>query len=84
MTDYIPLDCSLHDHLEALSTLCKRCQIVYQQADGQRTETVDTIADIYTKNKEEFVVLGGGKVIRLDALIKVNGLSFIGFDSYSQ
>ncbi len=81
MTDYIPLNCNLHDHLEALATLRKQCQIVYRQDDNQCTETRDMIVDIYTKNKEEFVVLRAGEVIRLDALIKVDGISFIGFDS---
>lgn len=80
MTDYIPLNCNLHDHLEALATLRKRCRIVYQQVDGQRAETIDTIADVYTRNKEEFALLGAGEVIRLDALIEVDGLSFIEFD----
>lgn len=80
MTDYIPLNCNLHDHLEALATLRKQCRIVYQQADGRRTETIDIIADVYTRNKEEFVVLGAGEVIRLDALIEVDGLPFIEFD----
>lgn len=76
-TDYIPLNCNLHDHLEALTTLRKQCYIVYQQDDGQRIETIDTIADVYTRNKEEFVVLRAGEVIRLDALIEVDRLSFI-------
>lgn len=80
MADYIPLNCNLHDHLEVLATLRKQCRIVYQRADGRRTETIDTIADVYTRNKEEFVVLRGGEVIRLDALIEVDGLSFIEFD----
>lgn len=76
MTDYIPINCNLHDHLEACATLRKRCEIIYQQADGRRIETVDIIADIYTRNKEEFAVLGAGEIIRLDALIEVDELSF--------
>ncbi|ADE13648.1 conserved hypothetical protein [Nitrosococcus halophilus Nc 4] len=75
MTDYVPINCNCHDHLEALATLSKRCRIVYQTADGKIIETLDTIADIYTKHQEEFAVLGSGETIRLDTLKEVDGQS---------
>ncbi|QBQ53438.1 hypothetical protein [Nitrosococcus wardiae] len=75
MTDYVPINCNFHDHLEALATLRKQCRIVYQTADGKLIETFDTIADIYTKHKEEFAVLGSGEIIRLDTLKEVDGQS---------
>jgi Rho-binding antiterminator len=73
MPDYIPINCNLHDHLEALATLRKQCRILYQTPEGEIIEALDTLADIYTKNKEEFVRLGSGAIIRLDALLEVNG-----------
>jgi Rho-binding antiterminator len=76
MTDYVPISCDLHDRLEALATLRKRCQIVYRATNGETIETLNTIADIYTKNKEEFAVLGSGENIRLDMLIEVDGQSY--------
>lgn len=76
MTDYVPISCDLHDRLEALATLRKRCQIVYRATNGETIETLNTIADIYTKNKEEFAVLGSGESIRLDMLIEVDGQSY--------
>lgn len=76
MTDYVPISCDLHDRLEALATLGKRCKIVYRATNGETIETLNTIADIYTKNKEEFVVLGSGESIRLDMLIEVDGQSY--------
>jgi len=76
MTDYVPISCDLHDRLEALATLRKRCQIIYQAAHNETIETFDTIADVYTKNEEEFAVLGSGKTIRLDRLVEVDGQSY--------
>jgi Rho-binding antiterminator len=78
MTDYVPISCDLHDHLEALATLRKRCRIVYRATTGEAIETLDTIADVYTKDKEEFAVLGSGTTIRLDMLIEVDGQSYKG------
>jgi Rho-binding antiterminator len=76
MTDYVPISCDLHDRLEALATLRKRCRIVYRTTNGETIGTFDTIADIYTKNKEEFAVLGSGESTRLDMLIEVDGQSY--------
>ncbi|ADJ29647.1 hypothetical protein [Nitrosococcus watsonii] len=81
MPDYIPINCNFHDRLEALATLRKQCQIVYQTADGKVIETLDTIADIYTKNKEEFTVLGSGEIIRLDRLLEADGQSYLEMDA---
>jgi Rho-binding antiterminator len=73
MSDYIPINCNLHDRLEALATLRKQCRIIYQTSEGKTVETLDTFTDIYTKNKEEFAVLDSGTLIRLDALLEVDG-----------
>ncbi|BAW79881.1 hypothetical conserved protein [Candidatus Nitrosoglobus terrae] len=73
MTDYIPISCDLHDHLEILATFRKPCQIAYRTTHSEVVEILDTIVDIYTKNKEEFVLLDSGKSTRLDMLIKVDG-----------
>jgi Rho-binding antiterminator len=79
--DYVPINCNLHDRLEALATLRKRCRIVYQTADGEIIEALDTITDVYTKNKEEFATLGSGETTRLDMLIEVDGQSYTAMDS---
>lgn len=73
MSNYVPINCNFHDHLEALATLRKQCRIVYQTPDGNIIETRDTIANLYTKNKEEFAVLGSGEIIRLDTIIEADG-----------
>ena len=76
MSDYIPINCNLHDRLEALATVRKQCQVIYQTSEGEIIETLDILADIYTENKEEFVKLGSGNIIRLDALLEVDGQSY--------
>ncbi|CAH9019511.1 Rho-binding antiterminator [Candidatus Nitrosacidococcus sp. I8] len=78
MSGYIPISCDLHDRLEILATYGKSCSIVYQEENGGSLEVNDKIVDIYTKNKEEFILLGSNQFIRLDRLITVDGQPYKG------
>ena len=44
--------------------------------DDQLIKLTDIINTISAKNKEEFLILGSGQSIRLDALVKVNDIDF--------
>lgn len=69
---YQPISCDYHDELTLLAVRKKNCTIVYQHESG--TNTVHgVIKDIYTRNKEEFLLLSGGQEIRLDRLVSVDG-----------
>ena len=72
MSDYRLINCEFHDRLEAWSTLRQPCQIVYQNAVGELVTVGDRIVDVYAANREEFLKLSDGTVIRLDKLISVN------------
>ncbi|CAB1277167.1 hypothetical protein [Candidatus Nitrosacidococcus tergens] len=76
MSNYIPINCDLHDRLEILATYGKFCSIIYQEKNGGCSEVNDKIVDIYTKNKEEFILLSSNQSIRLDRLITVDGQSY--------
>ena len=71
--DYQPINCNFYDELTLLSMRKKSCEIVYRVSEQKITSMTGVIRDIYTKNKEEFIVLESGLTIRLDKLISVDG-----------
>jgi len=73
MKTYVPINCSYYDELEAIATLKKAVQIIYWEKDQKQSLQAVQIRDLFTKNKEEFVVLDNGQQIRLDYLIEVDG-----------
>jgi Rho-binding antiterminator len=77
-TDYRPIDCSLHDRLEALATLQRECYVVYRDADGERREIRERIVDVFARAGEELVRLESGTEIRLDRLEAVDGVAYRG------
>lgn len=72
MSTYIPINCSYYDELEAAATQAKIVKLVYRDQSGEKQ--LDTrIVNLYTKNKEEFMVLENGLEIRLDHLLSIDG-----------
>jgi len=72
MDAYIPVNCDFHDQLEALATLRKECQIVYQNASGELVKVQGLIVDIYAANKADFLKVDDGTEIRLDRIVSLN------------
>ena len=70
---YRPISCNFYDELEAIATLKQQASIHYRQTDGTSAIAEGKITNLYTKNKEEFLELDTGFVLRLDYLISVNG-----------
>lgn len=71
--EYKPINCSYYDELEAIATLRKIVEVEYYEDNlPVKIEEVG-ILNLYTKNKEEFVVLSNDLTIRLDRLIQVDG-----------
>ena len=70
---YQPINCDYYDELVLLAMRKKEVEIVYQAGEQKITSLRGVIRDIFTKNKEEFVVLETGLHIRLDYLISVDG-----------
>jgi Rho-binding antiterminator len=63
---YRPVSCDFHDQLEELATLKKTCLVRYGNEAGEAFEVIGRIADIFTKDKEEFLKMSDGQIIRLD------------------
>jgi Rho-binding antiterminator len=70
---YQPIDCNFYDILLERATLRRPARIVYTTPTGPQ-ELEALIADVYTQNKEEFMRLHTGQLIRLDQLITVDGI----------
>lgn len=72
---YQPIDCDLYDELIALIMRRQRCTIQYWN-EGQKSTIDDQPIDVYSQEKQEFLKLKSGIVIRLDALIAIDALHF--------
>lgn len=68
---YRPIDCGVHDVLEASAVLRRPCRIGFRRSDGAVEEVRAVIADVYAHEGAEYVRLETGLVIRLDRLITV-------------
>lgn len=55
MTDYVPIDCSFHDMLEALVVRGTVCEVVCRDATGGRRSATARFLDVFAEGREEFV-----------------------------
>lgn len=83
MTDYHPINCSYYDELEAIATLKKVVTIVYLDEQGEQVDATTRITNLFTRNKEEFMVLENGIQFRLDRLVSADGKVAIKGDACS-
>jgi Rho-binding antiterminator len=74
MSTYQPIDCDYYDRLEAWATMRTDCVIVFNDDEGKEQQLSAKIEDVYTKDKIEYLKTDTGLVIRLDALLSVNGI----------
>ena len=66
---YTPINCSQYDLLEAAITLRKTVELGL--ADGTKVAT--QLSDLFARDKQEFVKLQDGRVLRLDEVISIDG-----------
>lgn len=80
MQPYRPISCAFYDELEARATTRQRCDVVYQNpAEPAPTTVAGVIADLYLRDKVEFMRLASGEEIRLDWLVSVDGKLLAGY-----
>lgn len=78
MEPYRPLACALYDRLEALATRRARVPVVFTGPDGRAQHAQAVVADVFSEGEAEFLRLDTGAVVRLDALVSVDGVAFSG------
>ena len=72
---YQPIDCSLHDRIEAHASLGESVQITYREGDRVVT-TTDRITDWYVEDGAEYLRTSTSLIVRLDRLVSVGGVDF--------
>ncbi len=72
---YIPINCSFYDQLEAWATLKEEVQIEFRDDSGKTENISGLIIDFLVREKVEYLQLKDGKEIRLDHIMRVNGVS---------
>lgn len=78
--DYRPIDCGLHDRLEAAATVRRTGLLRY--FDGHRlVEVRDRLADVFARDGAEFVRTAAGVEVRLDDIVSFDGVVFRPEDS---
>ncbi len=74
--EYKPIACGLYDELE-LRALRKHIVKLTFQNDKNENEIIECIiADLFSKDKIEFLKTNDGKIIRLDDVLELDGIIF--------
>jgi Rho-binding antiterminator len=68
---YAPIDCSVHDRLEALATLRRPVTIRYRGSDGDGAVASGRIVDVGARSGAEYLRLDSGLELRLDRIVQV-------------
>ena len=72
MSDYRPISCSFYDELEARATTGQRCTLHYRGEDGELLTHEGIIADLYIRDRVEYLRCQDGFELRLDRLTAVD------------
>ena len=72
---YKPIDCTLHDRIEAHASMHEVVGIVYREGDSV-VETRDRITDWFARDGAEFMRTAGGLTLRLDRIASIDGIAF--------
>lgn len=69
---YEPIDCGLHDRMEAWCVERRGCALRVRSEDGSEWEVVARIEDVFAAGGEEFMLLDSGERIRLDRIVAIH------------
>ena len=70
---YHPIDCNFYDRIEAAIVLRKSVQLVYRTTEGEERGVETVLQDTLNRAGEEFVVLPGEELIRMDCIVSLDG-----------
>lgn len=73
---YRPIDCALHDRLEAAATIGRPADLAWIDAEGRETSSRETIVDVFARGGEEFLTTASGLEVRLDLVTALDGVAF--------
>lgn len=70
---YIPINCDFYDEIEILAMRKSKCKVVYRDKEDIVQTIEGVINNVFSKNKEEFLIVNDELKIRLDRLISIDG-----------
>jgi len=71
---YIPISCDFYDEIELLALRKSTCKVIFRNKNEEEEMIEGVIKNVFSKNKEEFLDMGGDVKIRLDRLVSINGM----------
>jgi Rho-binding antiterminator len=71
MNEYEPIDCSIHDRLEAFAVKGVPCRVEYVTPGGEERTSTGRIVDVFARAGAEYLHLEDGTEVRLDRLRSV-------------
>ncbi|MEM9260476.1 MAG: hypothetical protein AAGA62_12575 [Bacteroidota bacterium] len=74
-TNYQPINCNFYDNFEAAIVTKRSVELVYLDVWGEPVTTNTQLADLKTKQTEEYVQLASGEWLRLDRIVSVDGIA---------
>lgn len=77
-TPYQSVACGFYDHLEATAVRRQVVKVVFVDADGCHHAVEAGIADVFSRDRAEFLRLTTGEEIRLDRLVQVGDVPVAG------
>ena len=74
--EYKPIACGLYDELELRALRKNKINLVFRNSFNE-VEIIDcVIADLFSKNKVEYLKTEDGTIIRLDEVIELDNILF--------
>jgi len=74
--EYKPIACGLYDELELRALRKQKVTLTFLN-DNSETETIECIiADLFSKDKTEYLKTSDGKLIRLDNIVEMDNIIF--------
>ncbi len=79
MSDYKPIQCGLYDILEDRIVRRVPCTLVFQKENEAEPQSYDgRLMNVFSQGGAEFLMLEQGKLIRLDYILKLDEIDFVG------
>jgi Rho-binding antiterminator len=70
---YVPVSCEFHDVLEGLASTQHVAPITWLGTDDRRQTRTGKVADVYSSDGAEYLLMQSGEIIRLDRIIEADG-----------
>lgn len=79
MSEYKPVQCSLHDIIEDRIVRSVQCIVLYRSESDEATASYSgRLTDVFSRDGAEFLQFERGDLVRLDRILKLDEVDFTG------